>query len=214
MNKKILLSTVAVAIIAISAVFIFQKKQETAKQTAAPQTPIDITDQPTLNPGAKISIVAFEDLKCSNCQRYYTELYPKIKEAYIDTKKASYTQITLAFLPGSQPAGNAALCLYHQDPAFFFAFVDEIYKHQPDEALNWATPSTLMTFAASISGVDTELLQSCIKGQLYYSTLDTNFALAGKVMGDYVATPTLFVNGHKVDSLDMESIDLLVKQPS
>jgi len=206
MNKTILFSTVIVAAAGIGAIFIFQPKPTSPKMT------IDITDQPTLNAGAPISIVAFEDLKCSNCKRYSTELYPKIKEAYIDTKKASYTQITLAFLPGSKPAGNAALCLYHQDPAYFFAFVDNVYQHQPNEALDWATPATLISFASGISGVDTELFQSCMQGGVYNTTLDANFALASQVMGDYVETPTLFINGHKVNSLDMDSVEAMVKQ--
>lgn len=206
MNKKILYLTVIIAAAGVAAVVIFQ-----SRPTATPSVSIDITGQPTLNADAPIRMIAFEDLKCANCKRYSTELYPKIKKNYIDTKKASYTQITLAFLPGSMPAGNAALCLYHQKPEYFFDFVNNIYEHQPNEALDWATPSTLMSFAAGIQGVDMELFHSCMQGGVYNSTLDANFALASQVMSEYVETPTLFINGHKVAILDMASIEAAMK---
>ena len=65
---------------------------------------IDTSNQPTEgNPQAKLTIVAFEDLKCSNCMRYNQTIFPNIENNYIKTGKANYTIINLAFIPGPMP---------------------------------------------------------------------------------------------------------------
>jgi len=57
---------------------------------------INTINQPTVgNSKAKLHIVVFEDLKCVNCMRFNTLLYPKIKKKYIDNGKAKYTVITI-----------------------------------------------------------------------------------------------------------------------
>ena len=101
---------------------------------------IDLTGQPSLGQAsAPIDIVLFEDLKCFNCMRFYHTVLPALKARYIETGVARLHVITLAFIPGSLPAANAALCAYTQRPDFFFKFIDQIYENQPPENEDWAT---------------------------------------------------------------------------
>ena len=37
------------------------------------------------NQNAKISIIAFESLTCSHCANFHKDVYPQLKEEYIDT---------------------------------------------------------------------------------------------------------------------------------
>ena len=37
------------------------------------------------NKDAKITIIAFESLTCSHCANFHKEIYPKLKNDYIDT---------------------------------------------------------------------------------------------------------------------------------
>lgn len=210
MNKKLFVATLIVVIAVVIALVVVKSKMHSAPTTQAIH--LNTTNQPTTgNTKAKIHFVAFEDLKCSNCAIFNTQLYPKIKEKYIDTGIADYTMIPLAFIPGSIAAGNAAYCLYHQSTEDFFNFVDYVFEHQPDEMLDWATPQALSDFAKDSTEANIQELQACIKNQTYYLQLQDNLKYASDVMGEMVATPRLFINGNMVEKLDMASIDEFVE---
>lgn len=175
---------------------------------------IDTQHQPLMgNPRAKIHFVAFEDLKCVNCKRFNNTLFKKIKKKYIDTGKANYTMINLAFIPGSLPAANAARCLFKQNKKYFYPFVEYVYAHQPPEDENWATIPTLLQYVknADVKGVDMNRLGQCMVEGRYNGFINKNFKLAKKVMGDTVATPTLYINGMPVNPLTMDRVNALVK---
>lgn len=206
-SKSIVLTTlVIIVVLAVIAYWVF-------KPTDAIPAPIalDITDQPTLgNANAPIQITAFEDLKCANCKIYNLTLFPKIKERYIDTGKAKYTLITLAFIPGSEPAANAARCLYSQNPKFFYPFVDYVFNNQPPEEEDWATTARLLQFAkAANPTADLNQFSTCLIEGKYNKFIEHNFKIASQAMNGEVATPSLYVNGRKVDPLTLDRIDKL-----
>lgn len=156
--------------------------------------------QPTIGDAkAAHHIIVFEDLKCNNCAIFSTNVLPKIKKTYVKTHKASLTFVTLAFIPGSKPAGNAALCLYQQNPAYFFDYVEYIYRHQPSESENWATATRLIKFAQSATPqADLSSLADCIIQERHHRDLDHNLSLARTVMGSTVKTPAVFVDNKPV----------------
>jgi len=203
MNKTLVSITLSILAILLLGVLVFNKTQ---RVDLPPQKQINIEGQPSMSQGT-ITFVAFEDMKCSNCKRYDEEIYPYIKSHYVDTGKARYVLIPLAFLNNSIPAGNAALCVYHQKPELFFEYVDYLYRHQPDEALDWATPETLTEFAQYVTGIDVPALTTCIQSHTYYTKLQQNLGLAGEVMGDTVQTPSLFINGYLVTPMTIERIE-------
>ena len=192
---------IVVILIAIAAVIVavILKHKKTLQIPLPAAVSINTTGQPTLgNPKAKLHIVAFEDLKCSHCMIYNTVTLPKIYAHYIKTGKAKYTPITLAFLPGSIPAANAARCIYKQNHHAFFDYVKYIYAHQPPEDENWATTSKLMLFATHIKGVNLDKLGDCLVQKPYTQTFTDNLSIAKKVMPTGVSTPSVYVNGVSV----------------
>lgn len=177
---------------------------------------IDIRTLPTTgNRHAPLQIVAFEDLKCSNCMRFNETLLPKIKTHYIDTNKASYSVALLAFIPGSPPAANAAYCIHQQHSADFFSFIQSLYAHQPPEDENWATIPYLMQHAHLSTHADLDRLADCLVNQTHAETLARNMTLATRVMGENnVATPTVFVNGTQVTPLTWKQLQAVIHKVS
>lgn len=168
---------------------------------------IDIEGHPTQGrPDAPVQLVIFEDLKCIWCAHFSREVYPLLKKNYIDTGKASYTIVLLSFLPGSKPAGNAALEVYRQDPAYFFPFVEAIYKNQPPEEENWATADVLKSFAEKVPGINVQKMLQSMKMGSYSKQLENNFEYAKEVMKDQFGTPTIYINGVRVEELDYEAV--------
>ena len=207
-SSRIKLLMIAIVLIIIAGV-LFLILSPAKPHVALPNAVvIDTSNQPTEgNPQAKLNIVAFEDLKCGNCMRYNETLFPNIETNYIN-----YTIINLAFIQGSIPAANAARCIYMQNHAAFFDYVKYIYAHQPPEEQDWATIPTLMLFATHVSGINSDQLANCLVTSPYTPFFIANLALASKVMGPDVATPTLYINGIKVDPLTWAHVQQIVKQ--
>lgn len=203
---------IIIAVIVAASVWLFMPHQQTAATT--PTKTIPTTNQPiTGSSQAPLHIVAFEDLKCSNCMRFNTVILPKIMQHYVNTGRASYTVVTLAFLPGSTPAGNAALCIHAQQPHAFFEYVKKIYNNQPPETENWATVPKLMSFASDIKGINLDKLADCLVQGRYETQLQQNMQIASKVMGaQNVATPRIYVNGHDVSPLNWTQFQAVAKE--
>lgn len=206
--KRITLITLFFVVLIAAIAFFIVKPYKNLGSKAAIQT----IGLPTLgDPKAKNYIVAFEDLKCANCAIYNKTLFPQIKSELIDKGKAKYSVILLAFIPGSPPAANTAYCLYQQNPDYFFPFVDYVYQHQPDENSNWASVAQLMQFAnAAVPKANQQKLSVCIIDGVNEAMVNNNLNIARSVMGETVTTPSLYVNGHKVNSLTMDGIKNLL----
>lgn len=206
MNKSVVQKIIAavVVLILLGLGLVFLAKPHDKRN---PVLKIDTTDQPVLGkPDAKVHIVVFEDLKCIACKIYNNTVLPQIKTDYIDKGIANYTVINVAFIPGSMPAANAARCLYNQNPAWFFSFVDNVYKNQPPENEDWATIPRLVQFANVIPGVDADKLSHCIYDSPYTGFIQNNFAQAGKLQGSTISTPAIYINGRLVDPPSIETL--------
>jgi len=213
--RKRVIATLIIFILLIIAFALYQKKatseQTTRKLNHATETSTDSTlstdtlaplvyDQPTIGrPQANLHIVAFEDLKCTGCKYFMNHVFPQIKSQLIDTGKAQYTVVTLAFISGSTPAGNAALCIAKQSTTDFFAFLKVVYANQPDERLDWATKPTLLDFAKQVPGVNISKLTQCIDNHTYDTQLQDNLSIASIASKNQIQTPMIFVNGERLD---------------
>ncbi len=205
--RLILLSIIGLVL--LGALCIYFTKQNTP---LAPKVAITLTNQPSLGQkNAPLTIVAFEDLKCANCMRYNVQIFPSIQKNYIDTGKANYHLVTLAFIPGSLPAAKAALCANEQGQAHFFQYVDYIYHHQPDENEDWATIPNLLNFAQKVSGLDTQKLATCLMQNNHANEINHNFDLAQKIMGQDVVTPSVYINGVLVKPLTLQQVNAVAK---
>ena len=183
---------------------------------------LDISKHPTIgNPNSNVQVVAFLEPKCPDSKKYSNASFPKLKKDFIDTNKVSYTVITTSFLSQSMPAAMALLCVYNEDAdkpnaGLFFSYLDYIYHHQPPERQNWATIETLQNFAKNVSpSIDRAQLKSCIENGHYRSQIEKNTAYGNQLMGR-VSTPTIYVNGVKVenkdDTVDYENLKNAIEQ--
>jgi protein-disulfide isomerase len=215
MSSKAIRNTIflviIMAIIVVLCVIFIPRGTPTAVLPKAVQ--IDTKNQPMMgNKSAPLHIVAFEDLKCSNCMRYNTTVFPKIYEHYIKPGKANYTIITLAFIPGSMPAANAARCVYDQSHDAYFDYVKYIYNNQPPENVNWATVPNLMLYATHVKGINSDKLAQCIVKSPYTQMFNDNLKILQGIMKPPVGTPSLYINGVKVDPLSWKRFQQVTKE--
>jgi protein-disulfide isomerase len=165
---------------------------------------IDVNGRPTRGArGAKVVVVNFDDLECPFCSRMHAELFPEILKEYGDRVTFIYKDYPLSEIhPWAIHAAVDANCLAAQSSDAYWDFADYIHGHQ-DEIKSektmdarFAALDKLTVLQGQRHNLDEGKLQSCVKAQ------DERAVRASMKEGDDLgvsATPTLFVNGEKID---------------
>ncbi|WP_376790940.1 DsbA family protein [Thermoflexus sp.] len=149
------------------------------------------------NPEAKVVIEEYSDFQCPVCARYTHEVAPRLDEKYVKTGKVYYIFRYFPFLgPESFRAAEAAACAAEQGK--FWEYEQTIFANQRGENLGWFSDERLIGFAVRV-GLDREAFGNCLRSGKYRDFI-RGAAEAGRQRG-VRATPTLFINGEKIEGL-------------
>ncbi len=165
---------------------------------------IDTSGRPTRGAKAsKVVVVNFDDFECPFCSRMHQTLFPEILKEYGDRVTFVYKDYPLVEIhPWATHAAVDANCLAGQNGDAYWDFADYIHANQ-HEVSDQKSPSArndeldkLTMLQGQKHNLDVVKLQACIKAQ------DESGVKASMKEGDAVgveATPTLFINGQKID---------------
>lgn len=165
---------------------------------------IDTAGRPTRgNKDAKVIAVNYDDFQCPFCSRMHQELFPTIFKEYGDRVLFVYKDYPLVEIhTWATHAAVDANCLAAQNNDAYWDFADYIHSNQGQvnaekvPAARFATLDKLALERGQAHGVDTEKLQACMKAQKD-DAVKTSMKEADAL--GVTATPTLFINGEKVD---------------
>jgi protein-disulfide isomerase len=198
-------------VLAVSGLIYFNRPQ------LPPSITINTKGQPTIGyEKARVHVVVFEEPKCSSCREFNNDIFPSLKKSFIDTNLIRFTVVPVAFLPGSMPAANATLCVYYENPLYpndelFFKYLDYIYRNEGEKHTDWATVTTLLDLAKATSpAINLQNLKEGIEKEIYRVHIERNTAYGAQLMGGMIVTPTVYVNGIKVESLTWENVRKLI----
>jgi protein-disulfide isomerase len=164
---------------------------------------IDTSGRPTRGAKAsKVVVVSFDDFECPFCSRMHQTLFPQIFKDYGDRVTFVYKDYPMEMHPWAMHAAVDANCLAAQSGDAYWDFADYVHAKQ-HEVSNEKTPGARLEALDKLTmlqgqkhNLDVVKLQSCIKAQ------DETAVKASVKEGDGIgvdATPTLFVNGEKID---------------
>jgi len=165
---------------------------------------IDTAGRPTRGAkSSKVVLVNFDDFECPYCSRMHQTLFPEILKEYGDRVTFIYKDYPLVEIhPWAIHAAVDANCLAAQSADAYWDFADYIHANQRDlnneknPAARFDALDKLTMLQGQKHSVDVVKLQSCIKAQ------DETAVKASMKEGEGVgveATPTLFINGQKID---------------
>jgi protein-disulfide isomerase len=165
---------------------------------------IDVSNRPTRGDSkAKVIAVNYDDFECPFCSRMHQTLFPQLLKEYGDRVVFIYKDYPLAEIhPWATHAAVNANCLAAQNKDAYWDFADYIHANQSEVNAEkthdgqFAVLDRLAVAQGQKHGLDAPKLQACIKAQQ-----DDNVKASvheGEALG-VEATPTLFVNGEKVD---------------
>ena len=165
---------------------------------------IDVAGRPSRGAkGAKIVVVNFDDFECPYCAAMHKMLFPEILKEYGDRVTFIYKDYPLAEIhPWAIHAAVDANCLAAQNTDAYWDFADTIHASKRDVD-NEKTPEArfeALDKMAELQGqkhnLDVTKLQACVKAQNDASVRASMKEADGIGVN---ATPTLFINGQKID---------------
>ena len=151
----------------------------------------------------KVVVVDYDDFECPYCAVMHSTLFPGILKEYGDRVMFIYKDYPLAEIhPWAIHAAVDANCLAAQNADAYWDFADTIHAHKR-EVDSEKTPDGRLALIDRVAlaqgqkhNVDQAKLEACVKAQ------NEDAVRASMKEADDIgvsATPTLFINGQKVD---------------
>lgn len=165
---------------------------------------IDLTGRPTRGAkSAKVLVVNYDDFECPYCAQMHATLFPEILKEYGDRVTFVYKDFPLEDMhPWATHAAVDANCLAAQNSDAYWDFADDIHAHKLDvdrekgADARFAAVDKISLLQAQKHSLDVPKLEACMKAQ----NQDAVRASMKEAEGLGVeATPTLFINGQKID---------------
>ena len=163
-----------------------------AATEAAPET-AEVTDMVLGQADAPVTVIEYGSFTCPHCAAFETEVFPQIKEDYIDTGKVKFIFREAYFNKYDMWASLMARCGGEMK---YFGIVDMIYSTQNE----WARQSSEADVADAIrkiglqAGIERDALDACMQdGEQLKSLVEW---YQGNVEADgFSSTPSFVVNG-------------------
>ncbi|MCK5023913.1 MAG: thioredoxin domain-containing protein, partial [Candidatus Aenigmarchaeota archaeon] len=169
----------------------YNPNQEDLEATINMKRIYDLSDDDDFvigNNDALVEIASFMEFQCPFSSIFYNEIFPQIKENYIDTGKVRFVFRDFIVHPTSQKAQEAAQCANEQGK--FIEYSDILYQNQENLEVN-----DLKDYAINL-GLNMDIFNPCLDSGKYAIEVnkDTEDGKDAGVRG----TPTFFINGKKV----------------
>ncbi|WP_214629656.1 DsbA family protein [Paenibacillus agaridevorans] len=155
------------------------------------------------NEQTKVSIVEFGDYKCPSCKIWGEQVWPQLKQDYIDTGKATFAYINTMFHgEESNLAAQASEVVYMNYPELFWEFHKAMFDEQPSQANHddlWVTETNVLEIAAAvIPDLDVEKFKTALYSQKILDELDLDQQQVDQF--NIQQTPTIVVNNIVMDN--------------
>lgn len=152
----------------------------------------------TGTPGADVVLVEFSDFECPYCKEEATMLRQNLLSAYPKQVRLYFKTFPIESLhPWAKPAAIASKCAYRQEPAAFWEFHDWVFAHQ-SEINPENFKDKVMEWAKGQKNLDSLQLGQCMETKATEKEVDKDLAEGRELQVD--RTPTLFVNGRRINS--------------
>jgi len=165
---------------------------------------IDVAGRPSRGAkSAKVVVVNFDDFECPFCSRMHQTLFPEIMKEYGDRVTFVYKDYPLYEIhPWAIHAAVDANCLAQQNPDAYWDFADYIHANK-QEVDSEKTPGARLEAIDKMAilqgqkhNLEVTKLQACVKAQKEDAVRASMKEADGLGVS---ATPTLFVNGQRVE---------------
>lgn len=147
----------------------------------------------------KNTIIEYASMTCPHCSDFHGDVFPKIKKDLIDTGIVKYTFRDFPLDPFAMAGTMIANCV-NEDK--YFDVINVLLKTQK----KWIERGYQgIISVAKNFGLSEEDTKRCLSDKELINLIESNMNLASNSFG-ITGTPSVFVNGKKIQSLKYEDI--------
>ncbi|NGZ75581.1 DsbA family protein [Saccharibacillus alkalitolerans] len=216
--SAIALGFVGVVVLLMVLIYVLTKVGENQTSTSSAEpvvlTGYEASNQPTLgDPASDVKIVEFGDFKCPDCKVWTETVLPELQAKYLDTNEASFQFADYPFLADdSTLLALGGQTLYEQNPDYFWPYYKAVYANQDASKVreSWITEDYIVDLVKkTVPDADIEKFASDLKNKTHQANVDADVKAGddSKITG----TPTIFVNGTKVDNPTLENVEAAIE---
>jgi protein-disulfide isomerase len=175
-----------------------------AAPAPAPATAPPSDDMSLGNPKAKIQVTEYASLSCPHCGHFNEAVFPALKSKYIDTGKVHYTLKEMLTEP-MQVAAAGFMMARCAGPQKYFTVVDQVFRSQS----RWTSGNIkpILQEIGAANGLDEAHFNACLTDQAAFDAVNLRARRAAEQDG-VNSTPTLVINGHKLDAAPQTPAEL------
>jgi protein-disulfide isomerase len=180
-----------------------------AQDAADVAKPVSLPDMALGPANAPITITEFASMTCPHCAAFNADVFPKIKEAYIDTGKIRYVFREFPLDIKAAAGSMLSRCIAKDDAGKYFAVTDLLFKQQSDWVMK-NTTETLIRIGKQ-AGLSEQAVDDCLKDQALLDKIVADQKFASEVL-KVNSTPTFFLNGEMIKGeTSFEEFDKRIK---
>jgi protein-disulfide isomerase len=202
MNRTPLLFAAALtAVVVIAGIFYFRSPGE--PDPNAPKSDPDVAELMAPGPledivigkaDAPNTIVEYASMTCSHCARFHKEVFPELKQKYIDTGKAKFI---LREFPLDGLAVAAFMLARCAGPDRYYPMVGGLFESQESWALPGPEGKEKLMLIAKQAGFSQESADKCVADKTQFDKV-VEVRQRGHDKFGVDSTPTFFVNGKRL----------------
>lgn len=154
--------------------------------------PVSLPDMALGPKDAAVTVTEYASMTCPHCAAFTEQVFPKIKEAFIDTNKIRFVFREFPLDIKAAAGSMLARCIAKEDSGKYFAVIDMLFKQQND----WVLKNTAETLTriGKQAGLSQQAVEECLKDQALLDKIAADQKYANEVL-KVNSTPTFFING-------------------
>lgn len=158
---------------------------------------------------AAVTIVEYASMTCPHCAAFTEQVFPKLKEAYIDTNKIRFVFREFPLDIKAAAGSMLARCIAKDDPQKYFAAIHTLFKQQ--ETWVMGKTSEQLALIGKQAGLSEADVDKCLKDQALLDKIAADQKFANEKL-KVNSTPTFFINGEMIKGeTSFEEFDKRIK---
>jgi protein-disulfide isomerase len=158
------------------------------------------------DPSAAIEIIEYASLTCPHCATFGAQVFPKIKEKYIDSGKVKFIYRNFIMNRYDMAASVVARC---KSPEVTKRLMKVFFERQSDWSRAEDPLATLANLARRAGGISRTEFDRCLANSEMQTHL-VKMGQDGEKEFSITGTPTIILNGDKVDNYSWENLQVLI----
>ena len=155
-----------------------------------------LSDMAVGSPDAPITVVEYASVTCPHCATFHQEVYPSIKEQYIETGKVRFIFREFPTAPANLSVAGSMLARCAADKGgndAYFVVLNALFATQRTWIYGESPRDELLKIAAQ-AGMGAEEFDACVKRQELLDYLNENIKEGSDKYG-IASTPSFVLNG-------------------